>query len=49
MAFGAAAHAQDQSAADIAVEAAKQYAGTTLNITWEAGLQALDPLNFSGP
>jgi multiple sugar transport system substrate-binding protein len=37
------------SAADQAVEAAKQYAGTTLTITWEAGLQALDPLNFSGP
>jgi multiple sugar transport system substrate-binding protein len=32
-----------------AVEAAKQYAGTTLNITWEAGLQAQDPLLFSGP
>ncbi len=38
-----------QSAADRAVEAAKQYAGITLNITFEAGLQALDPLNFSGP
>lgn len=38
-----------QSAADRAVEAAKQYAGETLNITWEAGLQALDPLNHSGP
>ena len=49
LALGAGAHAQDKSAADIAVEAAKQYAGTTLNITWEAGLQALDPLNFSGP
>ena len=32
-----------------AVEAAKQYAGTTLNVTWEAGLQAQDPLLFSGP
>ncbi len=41
------AHAQ--SAADAAVEAAKKYSGETLNITWEAGLQALDPLNFSGP
>ncbi len=38
-----------QSAADRAVEAAKQYAGTTLNVTWEAGLQAQDPLLFSGP
>jgi len=38
-----------QSAADRAVEAAKKYAGETLNITWEGGLQALDPLNHSGP
>lgn len=38
-----------QSAADIAVEAAKQYAGTEITYTIEAGLQALDPLNFSGP
>jgi multiple sugar transport system substrate-binding protein len=41
--------AQEGSPADQAVEAAKQYAGTTLTITWEVGLQALDPLNFSGP
>jgi multiple sugar transport system substrate-binding protein len=40
--------APDGSAAK-AVEAAKQYAGTTLNITWESGLQAQDPLLFSGP
>ena len=32
-----------------AVEAAKQFSGTTLNMTYEAGLQALDPRNFSGP
>lgn len=32
-----------------AVQAAKQYAGVTLNMTYEAGLQALDPRNFSGP
>ncbi len=38
-----------QSAADKAVEAAKQYSGTTITIVWEAGLQSLDPLNFSGP
>lgn len=43
--FGAAA----QSADEIAVEAAKQYAGTEITIVWEAGLQALDPLNYSGP
>lgn len=38
-----------QSAAQRAVEAARQYAGETLNITWEAGLQAFDPLKHSGP
>ena len=32
-----------------AVAAAKQYSGVTLNMTYEAGLQALDPRNFSGP
>ncbi|MCB1376755.1 MAG: extracellular solute-binding protein, partial [Alphaproteobacteria bacterium] len=36
-------------AAQAAVDAAKQYSGTTITIVWEAGLQALDPLNFSGP
>jgi multiple sugar transport system substrate-binding protein len=41
--------AQTTSPAERAVEEAKQYTGTTLTITWEAGLQALDPLNFSGP
>jgi multiple sugar transport system substrate-binding protein len=38
-----------QSAAERAVEAAKEYAGTEITIVWEAGLQSLDPLNFSGP
>ena len=46
---GLAGQAQAQSAAERAVEAAKQYAGTEISIVWEAGLQALDPLNFSGP
>ncbi|GAB5376035.1 MAG: extracellular solute-binding protein [Acuticoccus sp.] len=36
-------------AAQAAVDAAKQYSGTEISIVWEAGLQALDPLNFSGP
>ncbi len=49
MAEEAAAAAATMDAADRAVEAAKQYAGTTITITWEAGLQSLDPLNFSGP
>jgi multiple sugar transport system substrate-binding protein len=37
------------SAAQTAVDAAKQFSGQTITIVWEAGLQALDPLNFSGP
>ena len=41
--------ASAQSAAERAVEAAKQYAGAEISIVWEAGLQSLDPLNFSGP
>ena len=38
-----------QSAAERAVEAAEAYSGTEITIVWEAGLQSLDPLNFSGP
>ncbi len=37
------------SAAQTAVEAAKQFSGTEITIAWEAGLQALDPTSFSGP
>src|SRR5262245_61214767 len=37
------------SAAERAVEEAKKFAGTTLVVEWQSGLQALDPLNFSGP
>jgi multiple sugar transport system substrate-binding protein len=47
--LGLAGQARAQSAAETAVEAAKQYAGTEITIVWEAGLQSLDPLNFSGP
>ncbi len=36
------------SSASRAVEEAKQYAGTTLNVVWEAGLQSQDPLTM-GP
>ena len=32
-----------------ATQAAKQFGGVTLNMTYESGLQALDPRNFSGP
>ena len=39
-----------QNAAQRAVDAAKKIcAGKTITIVWEAGLQSLDPLNFSGP
>jgi multiple sugar transport system substrate-binding protein len=38
-----------ESAAERAVKEAQKYKGTTINIVWEAGLQSLDPLNFSGP
>ena len=39
------------SAAQRAVDAAKPLCqgGKTITIVWEAGLQSLDPLNFSGP
>jgi multiple sugar transport system substrate-binding protein len=37
------------TAAATAVEEAKKYAGSEITIVWEAGLQSLDPLNFSGP
>ena len=44
------AHAASaETAAERAVAAAKQYAGEEISIVWEAGLQSLDPLNFSGP
>jgi multiple sugar transport system substrate-binding protein len=32
-----------------AAQAAKQYQGATLSMTYESGLQALEPRNFSGP
>ena len=31
------------------MDAAKKYAGTTITVHWQAGLQSLDPKNFSGP
>ena len=37
------------NSADAAVEAAKQFAGITLNVLWEDGLQLQDPTLFSGP
>ena len=48
--LGFAGVAGAQSAAQTAVDAAKKIcAGKTITIVWEAGLQSLDPLNFSGP
>lgn len=42
--------ASAQSAAQKAVDAAKKLCnGKTITIVWEAGLQSLDPKNFSGP
>jgi multiple sugar transport system substrate-binding protein len=42
--------ASAQNAAKTAVEAAKKIcSGKTITIVWEAGLQSLDPKNFSGP
>ena len=45
----AARPAQAESAAATAVTAARKYKGSSITILWEAGLQALDPLNYSGP
>src|SRR4051812_7864002 len=47
--FSPAGNAQNPSAAQRAVSEAKKYSGTTLTVEWQAGLQALDPINFSGP
>lgn len=42
--------ASAESAAQRAVDAAKKICnGKTINVVWEAGLQSLDPKNFSGP
>jgi multiple sugar transport system substrate-binding protein len=49
LAVGWTAAAWAESAAERAVNEAKKYSGTTITIVWEAGLQALDPLHFSGP
>jgi multiple sugar transport system substrate-binding protein len=38
----------DTSAAR-AVNAARRFAGSTLNIAWESGMQAEEPLHYSGP
>lgn len=38
-----------ETAAESAVREAQQYRGQTITVAWPAGLQALDPRNFSGP
>src|ERR1043165_8704512 len=45
----AAAPVRAETAAERAVAAAKKYSGSEISVVWEAGLQSLDPLNFSGP
>jgi multiple sugar transport system substrate-binding protein len=49
LAISMATSAWAESAAETAVKEAQKYRGQTITIVWEAGLQALDPLNFSGP
>jgi multiple sugar transport system substrate-binding protein len=49
LALAMAGSASAESAADRAVEAAKKHSGITLNVFYEAGLQPLDPKNFTGP
>lgn len=41
--------AQGATSAERAVNAARRFAGTTLNVGWEAGPQAQDIIRFSGP
>ena len=45
----ASTEAQQDGSAYRAVAAAKQFKGSTVTMTYEAGLQALEPRNFSGP
>jgi multiple sugar transport system substrate-binding protein len=49
LAMSWASAAVAESAAETAVKEAQKYKGQTITIVWEAGLQSLDPLNFSGP
>ena len=49
VATGLTTAAWAESAAERAVKEAQKYKGQTITIVWEAGLQSLDPLNFSGP
>ena len=49
LAFKASTEGPADGSAFRAVEAAKQFAGVNLNMTYEAGLQGLHPRNFSGP
>jgi multiple sugar transport system substrate-binding protein len=41
--------ARADDAAQRAVQAARKYTGATITLHWQAGLQALDPKEFSGP
>jgi multiple sugar transport system substrate-binding protein len=44
-----AAAAKAGSSMQVALDQARKFSGETLTVTWEAGLQAQDPLLFSGP
>ncbi len=37
------------TSAERAISAARRFAGATLRVAWESGLQAQDPLRYSGP
>ena len=49
LAFGLTQTALAEGGAQRAVEAAKQFAGTTLNLHFSAGLMAREPQAYSGP
>jgi multiple sugar transport system substrate-binding protein len=40
---------EGKTSAERAVNAAKRFAGTTLNVAWESGMQSHELLQFSGP
>ena len=49
LALAASTEGPTDGSAYRAAEAGKQFAGVTISMTYEVGLQALDPRNFSGP
>src|SRR5262245_46785260 len=49
LAMSLSVSARAETAAETAVREAQAYRGQTITVAWQGGLQALDPLNFSGP